>query len=168
MAVALAVVAHLVSLGGPMARFTSTRHGDSVAHVRGSHTSAACGSFDRTAEANSLLPGEPCVIELSRYEEISDAQLVGRSIVRNRSIVGRLTTEFNALPPVPMGIYGCPDDNGSKVVAILRYGTGQRLRLAITLSGCPVAKRGSVTRSALGSVGDRLISELERLTPSYR
>jgi hypothetical protein len=164
---ALAVTAQLFSPSSVMSGLTaSTHHGDSPALV--TKEGWMCGTPDRAAEAKSLVPGAPCVIELSRYQGISDARLVGRSVVRSRSTVGRLTTEFNGLPPIPMGTYSCPDDNGSKVVAILKYRTGQSLRLAITLSGCPVAKRGSVTRSALGSVGDRLTSELERLTPSSR
>ncbi|HTA16091.1 MAG TPA: hypothetical protein VK781_14650 [Solirubrobacteraceae bacterium] len=59
-------------------------------------------------------------------------------------------------------------DNGSKIVATLKYQAGESLRLIFTLSGCPVAKREHVTRSAMNSAGDRLTSELERLTSSAK
>jgi hypothetical protein len=164
----LIVAAHLVSPSG--ARLTAwTQHVNSpVLAAREGVSVSACGRPDRAAEVNRLVPGAPCVIELSRYQGVPDARLIGRSVVRSRSIVDRLTTEFNALPPIPTGTYSCPDDNGSQVVAILKYKTGQSLRLTITLSGCPVAKREHITRSAMGHLGGGLTSELEGLTPTTK
>ncbi len=120
-----------------------------------------------TIELNQeLVPGTPCAIVLSRYAGLPahvGTKLVGRVELRKLSLLRRLTNEFNALPPHVAGTVVCPNDRGSEVVASLRYPRRQDLRLTITLTGCSGALRGSVTRSALGRSGAKLIGQLERL-----
>ena len=91
-------------------------------------------------------------------------QLVGRADVRSAALVRQLTTEFDALPPVSEGGVACPNDNGSRMTADLKYSYHRTLRLTASLSGCPVARRGLVMRSALGRIGAKLIGQLEVLT----
>jgi hypothetical protein len=90
-------------------------------------------------------------------------QLQGQAEVRRRSLLQRLTNEFNALPIPPKGTYSCPDDDGSEIVAVMKYTHHRLLRLGITLTGCPEARRGPLTRSALGHAGEALIGELEHI-----
>jgi hypothetical protein len=116
--------------------------------------------------SRELVPGTPCSIILSRYAGLparSGAHLVGRVELRRSSLLRRLTREFNSLPPGVKGTIICPNDNGSEIVAGLRYPHREYLPLTITLSGCSGALREPVARSALGRLGGRLIGQLERL-----
>jgi uncharacterized membrane protein len=125
-----------------------------------------CLSQTTTGLAQELVPGTPCTIVLSRYAGLPahvGTRLVGRVELRSPSLLRRLTSEFNALPPHVAGTIVCPNDRGSEMVASLKYPHHQDLRLTITLTGCSGARRGSVTRSALGRAGARLIGQLERL-----
>jgi len=113
-----------------------------------------------------LVPGTPCAIILSRYAGLPahvGTKLVGRVELRSPSLLRSLTSEFNALPSGVTGTIVCPNDRGSEIVASLKYPHHQALRLTITLTGCPGALRGSVSRSALGRPGEKLIGRLERL-----
>jgi hypothetical protein len=113
-----------------------------------------------------LVPGTPCSVVLSRYAGLPahvGTKLVGRVELRSPPLLRRLTNEFNALPPHVTGTIVCPNDRGSEIVAILKYPHRQDLRLTVTLTGCSGVLRGSVTRSALGRPGAKLIGQLERL-----
>ena len=93
-------------------------------------------------------------------------KLVGFAYVRRESVIERLTRELNALPPVPEGTFACPEEDGSEVAVVLRYEHERALLIEIGLTGCPDAVRGAIRRWGLGSAGNRLISDLERLIPT--
>ena len=88
---------------------------------------------------------------------------MGRIELHSPPLIRHLTSEFNSLPPHVAGAIVCPDDDGSEIVVSLKYPHHQDLRLTITLTGCTGARRGSLTRSALGRSGAKLIGQLERL-----
>lgn len=115
-----------------------------------------------TAGNGELVPGTPCVVVLSRYRGLP-ARLVARVELRRASLLRRLTSEFDALRPMPPGAYACPDDNGSEIKAILRYPRQQSLQMDIALSGCRAVARGPVGRWAMQPPGEQLLTQLERL-----
>jgi hypothetical protein len=115
---------------------------------------------------HELVPDTPCMVVLTRYAGLPSrigTQAVGRVKLRNPSLLRQLTSEFDALPSLPDGVYSCPNDDGSEIVAGLGYPHRQYLRLTITLTGCSTARRGPVIRSALGPSGGKLVGRLERL-----
>lgn len=119
-----------------------------------------------TAANGELVPGTPCVIVLSRYRGLParpGTQLVARVELRRASLLRRLTSEFDALRPMPPGNYACPDDNGSEIKAILKYPHQQSLQMDIALSGCRDVARGPVGRWATQPPGEQLLTQLERL-----
>jgi hypothetical protein len=123
-----------------------------------------------TADAlmKELVPGIPCAMSLSQYAGLpaeEGTKLVGRVELRRPSLLRRLTNEFNSLPAITGEgtIINCPNDRGGEIVAGLKYPQHEDLRLRVNLTGCPGAQRESVTRSALGSTGERLIGQLEQL-----
>jgi hypothetical protein len=142
------------------------------------HKSARSGAFMTTtqltetgycqypnipAKNHDLVPGIPCEMTLFRYSGLSGGiRLVGSIRLHDHAVLRRLTSAFNALRSPGNGNYNCPDDNGSKIVAILKY-QYQSLRLTFDLSGCATVRRGDVIRLALGHAGARLAVQLERL-----
>jgi hypothetical protein len=169
---AIAACATLGGCGGMRSESTSeSRYGHTTtqpepAPVAHKLASWPCAAPDVATEHSELIPGTPCAILLSRYRGLParpGTQLAGRVEVRRRSLLQALTNEFNALPPPLQGNYSCPSDDGSEIVAVLKYTHHQSLRLEITLTGCSTARRGSVNRSALGRAGEQLIGRLERL-----
>lgn len=134
---------------------------------QGLSVSRSCGILNVAAVRSEPIPGTPCAMVLWRYRALHKPprlQLVGRADIRSPVLLRRLTSEFDALPPVPEGGLACPNDNGSRITADLKYRHHRTLRLTASLSGCPEARRGLVTRSALGRIGAKLIGQLEALT----
>lgn len=86
-----------------------------------------------------------------------------------RNAVGFFAGELAALPP-PHGNVVCPSDDGSQVVANLRYSPSRSLAVSIELQGCGTATNGAVLRTASGfgtpSVKvPPLLDQLERILP---
>lgn len=143
----------------------TTALAESVAPVANS-PNKYCLTPTATELNQELVPETPCAIVLSRYAGLPahvGTKLVGRVQLRSPSLIHSLTSEFNSLPHHVAGAIVCPDDDGSEIVASLKYPHHQDLRLTITLTGCMGARRGSLTRSALGRSGAKLIGQLERL-----
>jgi len=126
-----------------------------------------CRVPEDVAGANAhLVPGTPCAIVLSRYRGLParpGTQLVARVQVRRSSPLRELTSELDALRPMPSGSYACPEDNGSEIKAILEYPHQQSLQLEIALGGCRPVERGPVHRWAVQPPGGELLAQLERL-----
>jgi hypothetical protein len=115
------------------------------------------------------------MIELCRYAGINrrpNFGLVGSDLVSARTTIHRLVQRFDALKsPPPNQAFACPDDNGSQIVAMLRYRARREVQISITLSGCQTASDGSLKRAAFNfdgrnPQGPKLVAQLKRLTRS--
>jgi len=122
------------------------------------------------AARHELAPPGPSVIRLCRYSGL-DARpplsLLGSALVRSARTRHRLVRRLDSLPPPP-SIAACPNDSDTAIVAHLAYPRGRQVTVRIGLDGCRTATNGDVWRTAAGSVGDRLITQLERLTDPPR
>ena len=114
-----------------------------------------------TASRHAIAPHGPSAVRLCRYEGIDDSPAsLERSVqVTRRRVLRRLVRRLDALP-VAAGMYACPNDDGSQVVAHLAYPDGHRLTVAVGFSGCRLATNG---RRA-GVATDALLRQLRRLT----
>jgi hypothetical protein len=124
------------------------------------------------AARRELAPPGPVEIQLCRY-----SVEVGRPVLRLMSsrrltahkAVAFFAGELAALPRQQGGVV-CPDDDGSEVVATLRYPKSRSLAVSVGLRGCEPATNGTVSRTASGfgtPVGKvpPLVDQLERLLP---
>jgi hypothetical protein len=119
-----------------------------------------------------LAPAGADAIRLCRYAGLNSAlasgSLAGSRLVRSRTLVGGLVSKFDQLKQLPPGkVFACPDENGSQVLALLTYPSGERVTILVQTSGCGEVSNGDVSRTASGqatSVGQRLVAELTRLT----
>jgi hypothetical protein len=133
--------------------------------------SRPCLPPTETELAHDLVPGVPCAISLTRYAGLPSppgTKRVGHAKVLKPFLLRQLTKEFNKLPPNTPGVYACPNDQGSEIMASLKYPHNTQYQLRVTLSGCAGAGRESVNRSALGRLGERLIGHLEKLIAHHR
>jgi hypothetical protein len=164
------VVGVCVALSACGAAGKSSRH-DHIGHMETvalatRAPSKHCIALTAARLERELVPNTPCMIVLTRYAGLPaqiGAQVVGRVKLQSPSLLQSLTSEFDALPFLSEGVRNCPSDRGSEIVADLKYPHYQYLQLTITLTGCSTARRGPVTRSALGRSGEKLIGRLERL-----
>ena len=118
-----------------------------------------------TVTGAELVPRIPSAIVLCRYGRIPGHRLVGWVQLRE-SVLRRLRSEFNSLRPVPPAVgFACADDNGSEIVAIVRYVHQAPLLIQVPLSGCPFVIEGEVMRSSAYVSGARLTVDLKRLIP---
>jgi hypothetical protein len=121
-----------------------------------------------------LAPPGAASIRLCRYGGLNDRprlRLAYQALLRKPKLVSHLTREFDALPSWPGGPtpHSCPSDDGSQILAIVRYAAGQTVTIATRLRGCLTVTNGSVTRTATGfggapQVGPQLERELARIT----
>ena len=87
-------------------------------------------------------------------------------LVTSHARITRLTTDFNALRPLPPGIVNCPLDDGSEIVATFRYPSRGEDVVTVGLSGCRVIGNGIVPpRTASSGAGSRLLAQLTALVP---
>jgi hypothetical protein len=104
------------------------------------------------AARRELAPPAPVAIQLCRY-----SAEVGRPVLRLMSsrrltaheAVAFFAGELAALPRQHGGVV-CPDDDGSQVVATLRYPKSRGLAVSVGLRGCEIATNGTVSRTASG------------------
>lgn len=88
------------------------------------------------------------------------APLAGRSASGGTAV--RLARLLDRLQPL-RGTRSCPADDGSEVVLVFRYANGHETRVDLGLTGCLVAARGSVRRTALLAPGKTLRAEIRAL-----
>jgi hypothetical protein len=118
------------------------------------------------AARHQLAPPGPGAIRLCRYSGLNDhppMTLVSSALVGSAQVRHRLVGRLDALPRPP-AIAACPSDDGTAIVAHLAYPTGRAVTIRVGLNGCRSVTNGDVWRTAAGSVGDRLIAQLERLS----
>jgi hypothetical protein len=119
-----------------------------------------------------LAPAGPSAVRLCRYSGLNDhpkLRLVRTLRRTDDALLTKLVREFDALPPVPIGVTSCPVDLGDEIVAKLSYPGGHAVAILVILTGCPTAINGDLVRSAMGfgdppAFGPQLLSRLERLT----
>ncbi len=118
-----------------------------------------------------LAPAGATTIELCRYSGLNATPrltLVRSRLLRAPSLVRELLGEFNRLPSPGSGVFHCPQDDASQIVAALGYPSGREVTISVELTGCRLVTNGSVRRSAaaIGAprpFGPRLVGQLERL-----
>jgi hypothetical protein len=86
----------------------------------------------------------------------------------NRSRVSGLVRDFDRLPPPASGVFACPADDDSQIVAVAYYPRGRRVEIQIRLTGCRTVTNGDALRTAAGIAvprpyGPALIAKLRRL-----
>ena len=121
---------------------------------------------ERSAAARrELAPPGVGSIALCRYSSLNDhppLSLTHSRLISRQSIVRKLVREFDHLPRGPRGPVACPSDDGSEILALLRYPQGREVTISVHLTGCTPATNGSVSRMATQG----LIAQLERLVDS--
>lgn len=112
-----------------------------------------------------VLSGSVVAMRLCRYGALPARRLEAQHLTRSHKVIADLYRQLNALVPAPAGPTSCPLDNGSEIVLLARYRSGQTAKVTIALTGCRTVTRGRVARSAEFSPGGpALLAHLERLT----
>ena len=118
---------------------------------------AGCPAGDRDVRASTragaatrLVPPGASSVRLCRYRGLDPPSEADR-LISGRLIVAATTTrmladELDAIP-VTTGVYSCPADLGSSVVAYFRYRSGPPDPVTIGLSGCELVSNGRVHRT---------------------
>lgn len=122
-----------------------------------------------------LAPSGAHAMRLCRYSGLNVSprtRLVRSRLLTNPALVTELVGQFNQLPPFPPGVFACPADNGSQIVALLAYPNGNHVTIMFELTGCQTATNGDLVRVANGygthpGLGPHLLSELERLLTAH-
>ena len=114
-----------------------------------------------------LAPADASAIRLCGYDGLNASPRfkLATSLIRSGRVVNQLVRELDALPPPRPGIFACPDDDGSQILALLAYPAGHEVTISASVTGCSVLSNGDVTRTASdGPPGPRLMAQLERLS----
>jgi len=115
------------------------------------------------AARHRLVPPGPVAIRLCRYAGLNarpPLALERALLVTSKTQIARLAREYDALPPFPPGLFACPFDDGSQVLAQIAYPGGRRVMVAFPHTGCLRVTNGDLVR--MGS--ERLDAELWGLT----
>jgi len=119
-----------------------------------------------------LAPAGASAIRLCGYDGLNATprfKLAASSLIRSRKVVDEIVSELDALPPLRPGVFACPEDDGSQIVALLAYTNGHEVTISASVTGCSVLSNGDVTRTADdGPPGPRLMAQLERLSGYHR
>lgn len=117
-----------------------------------------------------LVPAGAVSLTLCRYRGLSDPnpsyvnQLVGSATLTDPQQLQLSADQFNALPPFPNGVFACPLDDGSSLLASFEYANSPPDEVSIRSTGCSSATNGYVTSSMMFSGGQELRTELQNLT----
>ena len=117
-----------------------------------------------------LVPAGAVSLTLCRYRGLSDPnpsyvnQLVGSATLTDPQQLQLSADQFNALPPFPNGVFACPLDDGSSLLARFEYANSPPDEVLIRSTGCSSATNGYVTSSMMFSGGQELRTELQNLT----
>ncbi len=117
-----------------------------------------------------LAPTGASAIRLCRYSGLNAhprLMLLDSRLLKSRSLVEQLVSEFDRLPSLS-GTVACADDDLSQIFAVLAYPAGQQVTISVGLTGCALVTNGSVHRTAAGlgtprAFGPQLIASLEQL-----
>jgi hypothetical protein len=121
----------------------------------------------RTGANQSLVPPSPDRLLLCRYSGINPVNggraLTAHRLVTSRAKVTRFADEFNALPEFPPGIFNCPVDVGTAIVAYFGYPSGPGDPVRVELSACTGVTNGHLIRTAAFHNGTKLLGQLKAL-----
>jgi hypothetical protein len=137
-------------------------------------TESACGPSAPPAPSVSgarapLVPAGATSLVLCRYRGLNPPTLARRLLAMHR-VTGRAEVEsiaaaLNTLP-VSRGVFSCPMDDGSEIIATFVYAQRTSVAIRIGLRGCEtVTGTHPPVRTAAHPAGQRLIARLERLVP---
>jgi hypothetical protein len=119
-----------------------------------------------------LAPVGASAIRLCGYDGLNASprfKLATSSLIRSRKTVDQLVRELDALPPPRPGVFACPDDDGSQILALLAYPDGHEVTISASVTGCSALSNGDVTRTAGDGPPDpELMAQLERLSGFHR
>lgn len=108
------------------------------------------------------------VVRLCRYSrrnQRAPLTLTSSKLITSTALVGQLQRAFDALRP-QKGPIACPVDNGSRILARLRYPDRHEVTISVGLAGCETVTNGNLSRIALGPTsgsGPELVARLEQL-----
>jgi hypothetical protein len=120
--------------------------------------------------AHVVAPPGAVALRLCRYSGVNAhprRQLVRTADVRRRARVARLVGLLDRLPDMPSPV-SCPNDDASRIVALVTYPRRRVLTLDIELSGCQTVSNGRVHKTAARPPGPALLATLKRLTARRR
>jgi hypothetical protein len=125
----------------------------------------------QSVQQDLVAPGAVSVT-LCRYRGLNDPtpqhvnELAGSATVTDPTSVQSLSEQFDALPPDsgPQHASACPADDASSMVATFDYPHAAPDAVSIRLTGCSLATNGAVAASMAFDGGQRLRSELTKLT----
>ncbi|MGH2895996.1 MAG: hypothetical protein ACRDPM_22385 [Solirubrobacteraceae bacterium] len=120
---------------------------------------------ERWARArDQIAPPGATAVRLCRYSGTS-AKLITSRLIKTRSVIEKLASDFNALSPAT-GAIACPAGNLAQILALLAYPGPKSVSISTQLTGCQTATNGSITRTAMPRTraGPRLLNALERYT----
>lgn len=113
-----------------------------------------------------LVPPGAVALRLCRYAGLNDPLPLtltrSRLLTTEHALIVRLARELDALPPLRPGLFACPADDGSEVVAMFAYAPHDNVTVAFETSGCARVSNGDLVRSA--SAAQPLHTELSNLT----
>ena len=119
-----------------------------------------------------LVPVGAVSVTICRYRGLNDPspryvnQFVGSAALTDGQQVRSLGDQFNALPPpLPSGTAAaCPSDDGSLLLAIFAYSQSTPNPVSVHPTGCSDATNGYITADMSFDAGQRLRTELQRMT----
>lgn len=117
---------------------------------------------------NEMAPRGALRIQLCRYAGLNAHprfKLLGSDLVVSSSIRHQIISRLDALKPYTGPPLHCPADSGKAVGITLFYRGGHQVRIAVDTSGCPRASNGDIKRLISNRAGQRLLRQLEALTP---
>lgn len=144
-------------------------YGDAARSLPVSATACALGIPNQLANKNAsasttLVPPGARSLLLCSYNGLNagpnTGRLAGSANVENRTTIARLTSEFDALQPLPSGI-NCPFDDASAIIVTFGYENAAPDPVRVGLRGCQVVSNGPLTRTAASSAGADLIRRLD-------
>jgi hypothetical protein len=111
-----------------------------------------------------LVPTGARSVRLCQYNGLDPANEIDRltagRLVRGAATTTALAADLDAIPQTS-GIYSCPADTGSSIVAYFRYRSGPRDPVTVDLSGCEIVTNGLAHRIAgVTAAGRAAISAL--------
>jgi hypothetical protein len=125
---------------------------------------------DVAPSAHVVAPPGAVALRLCRYSGLNDhprLSLVRTADVRRRARVARLVGLLDRLPDMTSPV-SCPNDDGSRIVALVSYPRRRVLPLDVALRGCQTVSNGRVHRTAARPPGPAVIAALKRLTARRR
>jgi hypothetical protein len=113
-----------------------------------------------------MVPSGAVRLRLCRYSGANaprPLRLARSRLIRNVSLIDRLTHELNTLPPA-RGTYHCPLDDGSEIVLRFGYRARTPRQVVVGLTGCQFITNLWTDTSGPSPQSARLVRQLTALT----